>query len=121
MNFFTELREGLSISWRAILANKMRSVLTTLGIIIGIVTVTLMGAAMRGLNTAFNDSIATIGTDVFFIQKQSWFGEQPWWKVRNRRDIFLPDGQAFARNANPSRSEERRVGKECRSRWSPYH
>ena len=25
----------------------------------------------------------------------------------------------FARNAE--RSEERRVGKECRSRWSPYH
>ena len=23
--------------------------------------------------------------------------------------------------ANPMRSEERRVGKECRSRWSPYH
>ena len=22
---------------------------------------------------------------------------------------------------NPRRSEERRVGKECRSRWSPYH
>ena len=22
---------------------------------------------------------------------------------------------------NPHRSEERRVGKECRSRWSPYH
>ena len=24
-------------------------------------------------------------------------------------------------NINSSRSEERRVGKECRSRWSPYH
>src|SRR2546430_15147675 len=23
--------------------------------------------------------------------------------------------------ADPERSEERRVGKECRSRWSPYH
>ena len=23
--------------------------------------------------------------------------------------------------AKPARSEERRVGKECRSRWSPYH
>ena len=23
--------------------------------------------------------------------------------------------------ANATRSEERRVGKECRSRWSPYH
>src|SRR2546422_10745451 len=26
-----------------------------------------------------------------------------------------------ATNAGPWRSEERRVGKECRSRWSPYH
>ena len=24
-------------------------------------------------------------------------------------------------DAHPGRSEERRVGKECRSRWSPYH
>ena len=29
---------------------------------------------------------------------------------------------SYARNENQSyRSEERRVGKECRSRWSPYH
>src|SRR2546428_10322793 len=26
-----------------------------------------------------------------------------------------------ARRSQPPRSEERRVGKECRSRWSPYH
>ena len=38
MNFLTELREGLGISWDAIRANKLRSVLTTLGIVIGIVT-----------------------------------------------------------------------------------
>ena len=53
MNFFTELREGLSISWSAIRANKLRSVLTTLGIVIGIVTVTLMGTAIQGLNRSF--------------------------------------------------------------------
>src|SRR5256885_16320083 len=27
----------------------------------------------------------------------------------------------FAKQTWPGRSEERRVGKECRSRWSPYH
>src|SRR5688572_32396222 len=27
----------------------------------------------------------------------------------------------IGRSANAPRSEERRVGKECRSRWSPYH
>ena len=29
--------------------------------------------------------------------------------------ILIPNGEFYAR------SEERRVGKECRSRWSPYH
>jgi putative ABC transport system permease protein len=102
MNVFVEMREGLSISWAAIRANKMRSALTTLGIIIGIVTVTLMGTAIRGLNTAFTNSISAIGTDVFFVQKYSWFNEVPWWKVRNRREVYLADGQAFLRDANPA-------------------
>ena len=37
--------------------------------------------------------------------------------------IFLSayDDFEYARNAIKVRSEERRVGKECRSRWSPYH
>src|SRR5256885_11781254 len=33
--------------------------------------------------------------------------------------IFSKDGSSHGTNAH--RSEERRVGKECRSRWSPYH
>ena len=33
-----------------------------------------------------------------------------------------PDGKTYQVNFyNLDRSEERRVGKECRSRWSPYH
>src|SRR2546430_16942753 len=53
---------------------------------------------------------------------------------RTLRDFFLPPfeaaiTEAHAKSVMPSynevdgvpRSEERRVGKECRSRWSPYH
>ena len=37
-------------------------------------------------------------------------------------DVILPDAFAVVReSAKAERSEERRVGKECRSRWSPYH
>ena len=39
-------------------------------------------------------------------------------------DIDIGMGEAFASSidvAPKARSEERRVGKECRSRWSPYH
>ena len=34
--------------------------------------------------------------------------------------IFIGDCEVYE-NFSPIRSEERRVGKECRSRWSPYH
>ena len=36
---------------------------------------------------------------------------------------FLEHGSPVfkSRDWHPARSEERRVGKECRSRWSPYH
>ena len=64
MNFGTEIREGLIISWGAIRANKMRSGLTTLGIVIGIVTVTLMGTAIERLNRALLKSISVLGTAV---------------------------------------------------------
>jgi len=61
---FDEFKEGMAIAFAAIRANKMRSVLTTLGIVIGIVSVTLMGTAIEGLNRAFNKSIASLGSDV---------------------------------------------------------
>ena len=35
--------------------------------------------------------------------------------------IAVVDGQGTVHDGGVHRSEERRVGKECRSRWSPYH
>ena len=35
--------------------------------------------------------------------------------------LVLTVGNVFSRKVIHRRSEERRVGKECRSRWSPYH
>ncbi|HLP15882.1 MAG TPA: ABC transporter permease, partial [Bacteroidota bacterium] len=59
-DFANEVKEGLLISLQAIRANKMRSVLTTLGIVIGIVSVTLMGTAIEGLSRTVDDSISKI-------------------------------------------------------------
>ena len=36
-------------------------------------------------------------------------------------DIILKLRRRWEREVSLDRSEERRVGKECRSRWSPYH
>ncbi len=45
---FFELKEGLSIAWRAISANKIRAALTMLGIFIGVTAVVLMSTAIKG-------------------------------------------------------------------------
>lgn len=95
---FDEFKEGMIIAFAAMRANKMRSVLTTLGIIIGIVSVTLMGTAIEGLNRAFNKSIAVLGTDVLYVQKWHWGDtSDDWWKIRNRRDITIVHSKAIER------------------------
>ena len=91
MKLLAEIREGFGISWNAIRANKMRSVLTTLGIIIGIVTVTLMGTAIEGLNRSFLNTISFIGADVLYVQTTDWVphSQEEWLKMRKRRPIML--------------------------------
>ena len=47
-------------------------------------------------------------------------GSITWDQVRKIAELKMPDLNAFEVES-AMRSEERRVGKECRSRWSPYH
>src|SRR6187402_2584915 len=98
MNFLTEIREGFGISWSAIRANKMRSILTTLGIVIGVVTVTLMGTAIEGLNQSFMSSISSLGADVFFVDRSAWFNnsEADWRNAQKRRPFKLTDATQLA-------------------------
>lgn len=105
MRFRDEFKEAARIAWGALLANKMRAGLTTLGIIIGIVTVTLMATAIDGLNRAFRKSIAGIGADVLFIQRFSWFSNSEEWRLsRNRRELTMANAQDVARLATMARA-----------------
>lgn len=95
-NFLYEVKEGLIIALTAIRANKIRSILTTLGIIIGVASVVLMSTAIKGIDESFQDSATSImGTDNIFVDKWAWFGSVPWWELRNRRDITMDDFRKF--------------------------
>jgi len=67
----------------------MRSVLTTLGIIIGIVSVTGMATVVNGIEQGFENDIATLGTDVVYIEKWPWVSGPgfKWWEYINRPNI----------------------------------
>ena len=82
--FIYELTESFRIAFAQIRANAMRSVLTALGVIIGIVAVTLMGTAINGIDIGFQNSLAMLGEDVLYIQKWPWHGVDDWWNYQNR-------------------------------------
>jgi putative ABC transport system permease protein len=99
VRLLAEITEGSRIALEAIRGNMLRSVLTTIGIVIGIVTVTLMATAMEGLDTTFRDAISFIGTDVLYVDQQEWFVEsdQKWDTIAKRRKISLAQMRAVER------------------------
>jgi putative ABC transport system permease protein len=99
VNILAEITEGTRISWEAIRSNMLRSVLTTVGIVIGVVTVTLMATAMEGLNTTFLDTISFIGSDVLYVDREEWFVEsdRKWERVAKREKITLAQVRAVER------------------------
>ena len=80
-----ELADSFRIAFSVIRAHKMRSALTALGVIIGIIAVTLMGSAIGGIETGFERSLSVIGDDLLYVEKWPWRHVDDWWNYRNRR------------------------------------
>jgi putative ABC transport system permease protein len=59
--------EVLRISWEAIGKNKVRSLLTMLGIIIGVAAVIVMIAISAGTEATISDQITSLGTNLIFV------------------------------------------------------
>ncbi len=74
----------------ALRANPLRSALTMLGIIIGIVTVTLMSSFLTGLTDMFLNTTSFMGTDVYYINKFNWMGGD-WLQQMNRPKVTVED------------------------------
>ena len=95
MRFF----EALVISIRSLFSNKMRSVLTMLGIIIGVGAVIAIMAGGRGMETAVTSTLEGLGTDVLYVQPTNpdapgAAGMSPGYAGAN---LTLDDSEAIAR------------------------
>ena len=84
-----EFWEALMTAVRAIGTHKMRSVLTTLGIVIGIASVTAMATVINGIERYFEDMMSELGTDVLYVEKWPWTSgpNTKWWEFMNRPEI----------------------------------
>jgi putative ABC transport system permease protein len=84
-----EIVEGLRIAGRAVWTNKLRSVLTTLGIIIGIAAVTSMATVLNGISRQFEKTLSSLGADVIYVTRfPATRGPGfEWWKYAGRPPI----------------------------------
>jgi len=82
-----EVGESWKIAAAQMHSNMTRSALTALGVIIGIVAVTLMGTAIGGISTGFDKSMSIFGDDVLYVGQWPWKNVDDWWNYRDRKKI----------------------------------
>ena len=63
--------EAIRLALSSILAHKLRSFLTLLGVIFGVATVIVVVSLIEGFNSYVDEKIANIGTNAFAVQKYS--------------------------------------------------
>ncbi len=68
MNFYVLIKS----SWRSLSSSKTRSLLTTLGVIIGVATVITMVSIVDGINKYVYSTLSVLGTKSVYIQKYKW-------------------------------------------------
>ncbi len=72
-----KLSEVIRIAWDAIVKNKVRSFLTTLGIIIGVGAVIIMVAISAGTEATIQEQITSLGSNLLFVQSSFARGGPP--------------------------------------------
>jgi putative ABC transport system permease protein len=114
--FAYEFSESIRIAFEQIRAHKMRSVLTALGVIIGIVAVTLMGLAISGMDRSFENSLAMLGEDILYVQKWPWHEVDDWWNYVNRPAIQITDARTLNQIIDATPRSELEVAVPVRAR-----
>ena len=107
--------EALRIAFNAIWANKTKGILTTLGIVIGIMAVVTTMTAANGLANNFKESISALGTDVLYVTRMPWIITGDFFEYRNRPRLTYKDCEKLEQKmkdkgiVNPTTSTNRNV------------
>ena len=87
------IRESYLFAFQAIIVNKVRTILSLLGIAIGIFCIISVFTIFDSMEIAIRKSIASLGSNVLYIQKWPWAmgNNYPWWKYYQRPEATLAD------------------------------
>lgn len=86
-------KEAIRLALQSLWANKLRSVLTLLGVVIGVASVIAVVTLVNGANTYVTTKFTSYGADVFTVSKmpQLITNSDDYQRYQKRKNVLLPD------------------------------
>lgn len=86
MIYLKLVTESLIFAWEALKANVLRTVLSLLGVTVGIFAIITVFTVVDSLERSIRDSLSFLGDQVIRVEKWPWIFEEnyPWWKYYKR-------------------------------------
>jgi putative ABC transport system permease protein len=95
-----EFKEAVKIALQSLWANKLRSILTLLGVVIGVASVIAVVTLVNGANTFVMTKLSSYGADVFTVSKMPQIITSPedYQRYQKRKNILFDDYKYITEN-----------------------
>ncbi len=90
-----DTKETVTMALDTLRANKLRSGLTILGIVIGVMTVIIISSVINGLNSSVSTLVESLGTNVIWVFRFPVIGVRPTTEMLTRKQLTYDDAMAM--------------------------